>query len=921
MQNRQTKKVNPLAENKIEDSNAPLKNIFMQVPAMIAILKGHEYVYEFANPAYIEMAGNPNLIGKTLLETMPEIEGQGFIELLDNVYKTGETFIGNEMPVMLNRNGKQEQVYVNFSYQAFKNTKGETEGILVFAYEVTEQVNARKQIEESEKEYQKLAAHLKLATDSANIGTWSLDIKTQKLEWSALHKKMWGYDEHAKGLTYEDWHKVIVQEDKDKAFKEIEEARVNHTAYEAEYSIHRVNDDALRWMRSFGKYYYNDKGEAEILTGISIDITEQVLAKKQIEESEERFRTFADSIQNLAWIANNDGWIYWYNQRWYDYTGTTHEEMQGWGWEKVHHPDHVERVVTFVKEAWKKGKAFELTFPLRRHDGEYRWFLTRAYPVKDTSGNVERWIGTNTDIEKQKELTEELEEKIKERTYQLRIQNETFKQAEESSMQGSYSFNLTTGKLDYSDNLYRLIGYEPNEFEPSLEEFNNHVHPEDRDYVTQAAQKVLHSKTTVEWHYRVNTKSGTIINIKRTGRVIEPGDEKILVGTLQDVTKEFELNKELQEKEEYSNQIINNAPDAVIVIDEKSIITLWNPKSEEIFGWKAEEVLGLTLADTIIPTQYREAHKEGMKRLLKTGEVRILNKTIEVAALKKDGKEFPISLTISQTTQQENKLFIAFLRDITLENKNKEELIVKAKQLEEMNQTRELKNEELARSNAELASFNYIASHDLQEPLRSISNYVGLLAKKNNKQDEETNEYMNYIIGSAARMSTLINDLLEYSRIGKDITISAIDCNKLLYEVLKDMAVTIKESGAEIHTVKLPVIKGHFHLKLVFQNLLSNAIKFRRDGTHPIINITVQDKKTEWLFAIKDNGIGIEKIYYHKLFLIFQRLHTRAEYPGTGIGLANCKKIIELHGGKIWVESELGKGSAFHFTIPKKIIS
>ncbi len=135
------------------------------------------------------------------------------------------------------------------------------------------------------------------------------------------------------------------------------------------------------------------------------------------------------------------------------------------------------------------------------------------------------------------------------------------------------------------------------------------------------------------------------------------------------------------------------------------------------------------------------------------------------------------------------------------------------------------------------------------------------------------------------------------------------------------MAVTIKESGAEIHTVKLPVIKGHFHLKLVFQNLLSNAIKFRRDGTHPIINITVQDKKTEWLFAIKDNCIGIEKIYYHKLFLIFQRLHTRAEYPGTGIGLANCKKIIELHGGKIWVESELGKGSAFHFTIPKKIIS
>ncbi|MBA3985967.1 MAG: GHKL domain-containing protein [Flavobacteriales bacterium] len=169
-------------------------------------------------------------------------------------------------------------------------------------------------------------------------------------------------------------------------------------------------------------------------------------------------------------------------------------------------------------------------------------------------------------------------------------------------------------------------------------------------------------------------------------------------------------------------------------------------------------------------------------------------------------------------------------------------------------------------------------------------------------------------------MSALIKDLLEYSRIGKDIAISEIDCDKILHEVLKDFALSIKENGAEIHSDKLPVLNGYVHLKSVFQNLLSNAIKYKKDGMDPLINITVQDKEKEWLFAIKDNGIGIEKKYYHKLFVIFQRLHTRAEYPGTGIGLANCKKVIELHGGKIWVESELGKGSAFYFTIPKTII-
>ena len=147
--------------------------------------------------------------------------------------------------------------------------------------------------------------------------------------------------------------------------------------------------------------------KADFNLSIMMDITELKEAVQTIHESEEQFRTFADSIQNLAWIANAEGWIYWYNQRWYDYTGTTLEEMEGWGWQKVHHPDHVEKILTLTKELWKKEEAFELTFPLRRQDGEYRWFLTRAYPVKDAKGNIERWIGTNTDInEQQKALNQ-----------------------------------------------------------------------------------------------------------------------------------------------------------------------------------------------------------------------------------------------------------------------------------------------------------------------------------------------------------------------------------------------------------------------------------------------------------------------------------------------------------------------------------
>ncbi len=168
------------------------------------------------------------------------------------------------------------------------------------------------------------------------------------------------------------------------------------------------------------------------------DITDRVRSEKILKESENQFRTFADSIQNLAWIGNGDGWIYWYNQRWYDYTGTTLEEMEGWGWEKLHHPDHVKKITEFLKEAWKKDEAFELTFPLRRHDGAYCWFLTRAYPIKDAKGNIERWIGTHTDITEQKSFAEELEKKVAERTAELQHSNEELRQTNTQLDQFAY---------------------------------------------------------------------------------------------------------------------------------------------------------------------------------------------------------------------------------------------------------------------------------------------------------------------------------------------------------------------------------------------------------------------------------------------------------------------------------------------------
>jgi light-regulated signal transduction histidine kinase (bacteriophytochrome) len=228
-------------------------------------------------------------------------------------------------------------------------------------------------------------------------------------------------------------------------------------------------------------------------------------------------------------------------------------------------------------------------------------------------------------------------------------------------------------------------------------------------------------------------------------------------------------------------------------------------------------------------------------------------------------------------------------------------------------------NVKLTSSNKEIEQFAYIASHDLQEPLRTISNYTGLFQKRfKGKLGEEADKHLEFIAGATRRMQSLIRDLLDYSRIEADKNKTAVDCTSLIADITSDMTVLITESKAVISAKQLPVVNGYLSgLKSLFQNLITNAIKFREEGTCPVVTITAQAKDKEWLFAVKDNGIGIDKQYYKKLFIIFQRLHNKDQYSGTGIGLAQCKKIVDLHGGKIWVESEPGSGSTFYFTIPK----
>jgi|GEM_PF-1432640 len=229
---------------------------------------------------------------------------------------------------------------------------------------------------------------------------------------------------------------------------------------------------------------------------------------------------------------------------------------------------------------------------------------------------------------------------------------------------------------------------------------------------------------------------------------------------------------------------------------------------------------------------------------------------------------------------------------------------------------------DLEKQNKELEQFAYIASHDLQEPLRTINGFMEVFRKDyQGKLGDAGEQYINFMLEAVNRMRSLITGLLEYSRIGRSSRLTQVDLDGLLKHLLTDLDAVIQKNGA---TVKvngpLPTVNGYeVELRMVFQNLISNAIKFRKPDVPPTVTISVQEKRTEWLFSVQDNGIGIDEKFYDTIFKLYQRLHSRDEYEGSGIGLTHSRKVIELHHGRIWVESKPNEGSTFYFTISKML--
>ncbi|MBI5522155.1 MAG: PAS domain S-box protein [Desulfarculus sp.] len=340
--------------------------------------------------------------------------------------------------------------------------------------------------------------------------------------------------------------------------------------------------------------------------------------------------------------------------------------------------------------------------------------------------------------------------------------------------------------------------------------------------------------------------------------------------------------------------IVESSTDGIISKGLDGLITSWNQGAEQIYGYQAEEVLGRHTSMLAPPERAGEI--SAILDQIKQGQA---VSHFETVRRRKDGSFFDVSLNVSPLRDSQGQVIGAstIARDIT---------------------ERKLAQAELARSNAELEQFAYVASHDLQEPLRIVTNYLQLLERRNKgRLDADAEKFITQAVKGAARMRGLIQDLLAYSRVGtRGKSLELVSAETVMEDVQANLKIAIEACGAVVTSDPLPTVRADAsQLGQLMQNLVGNALKFR--GTDPPrVHVSARREGGEWVFAVRDNGIGIEPQYLERIFGVFQRLHTRAEYPGTGIGLAICRRIVERHKGRIWVESRPGQGTAFYFSIP-----
>jgi PAS domain S-box-containing protein len=595
---------------------------------------------------------------------------------------------------------------------------------------------------------------------------------------------------------------------------------------------------------------------------------------------------FFELSQEMLCVLDFDGCFRRLSASWQMTFGTSREALQARPWLEWTHPDDrakVAGVLTKLRSA-AGPVAFESRFLAA--NGAYRWLSwnAQARPGEWRIYAAARDVTTHRRHEKEFERTQQFLQSVVENLPHMIF----IKDAAELR----FVLLNKAGEELLGYRREELLGKNDYDFFPRSE----------ADHFTRKDRQVLESGATLDIpEETIHTQHGVRhLHTKKIPLRDADGRPQFMLGISEDITELKRAEAELRRGEERLQSILDNTTAVIYVKDRKGRYLLVNRQYEETFGVRRKEVKGKTDYD-LFPRAMAEEFRANDRRVLESNAPQEL----EECAPHADGPHTYLSVKFPLRDEHGQPYALCGIStDISGRKRSEEEL-------------RRLAGD-LQRSNTELEQFAYIASHDLQEPLRMIASYTQLLERRyKDRLDDDAREFIAYAVDGARRMQTLINDLLLYSRVGtRARAFEPVETATAFAHALDNLQVAVEEAGAQVTHDTLPAVNGDLtQLTQLLQNLLGNALKFRA-AAPPRIHLSAERQGEEWLFRVRDNGIGIAPEDSERIFLVFQRLHSREEYSGTGIGLAVCQKIVERHGGRIWVESQVGQGATFCFTLP-----
>ncbi|HEX5840493.1 MAG TPA: PAS domain S-box protein [Anaerolineales bacterium] len=731
---------------------------------------------------------------------------------------------------------------------------------------------------------QETLSQLQRAEEIGQIGSWEWAIPENRVIASEGFHTLLGLSAEDFGTTFDAYFARIHPDDVAETRQALENA-MRTGLFESEVRVTR-GDGEIRHLYARGEAFRDDQGHAARMIGIVIDITERRQAEEAIRESEDKFKfVFEYSLIGKS-ITLPDGTVN-LNRSFAGMLGYSIAELQNKKWQEITHPDDLamssEAIAPLVA-----GEKNSVRFTKRylHKSGSVVWADVSTVVRRDGEGKPQYFITALLDITERKQAEARINDLL---MFNDRILN--------TVPVGLLTFK-TSGACDFAnENAGSILGATVDKL---LAQNFRSLDSWKRSGLLDLAEEAIACGFPVSGDIHHISTFGKDLWLRASAVTFRSNEEERLLLTISDITERKKAEEALRLENERFMRFFHSNIVGMVIANAQGGIVLANDYYLNLLGVSQEELLaGSVDWRQYTPAEWLAADEKALQELQDRG----VCDPYEKEYIRADGTRVPVYLADAMLPGPEGNI-AAFVLDIS-DRKRAEQAVERI-------------TNDLLRSNAELEQFAYVASHDLQEPLRMVSSYMQLLARRyQGKLDSDADEFIGYAVDGAKRMQNLINDLLAYSRVGtRGSEFTPVSAEFLLQEALANLQLTIEDTQAKItHDALPPVLGDPIQLSMIFQNLLGNAMKFRGAET-PCIHIGVQEEEGNWIFSVRDNGIGLDPKFAERIFVIFQRLNDRSSYPGTGIGLAICKRIIQRHGGRIWVESQPGQGATFLFTLP-----